>query len=155
MSDADAEPNLGGRPRKEINMEQLIAAVRIQCTAEECAALFDCCADTLDARLKEEGYSCFSEFFKRFRQEGAVSLRRAQWKAAIDGNPTMLIWMGKQVLGQRDQVGIGSPSGGPIEHVDLSRLTADELDAYGRLAARAAGLDPEGEPEGSTDTRDE
>lgn len=39
---------------------------------------------------------------------------------------------------------ISGPGGGPIEHVDLSRLTADQLEQYGRLAAIAAGLDPDG-----------
>jgi hypothetical protein len=32
-------------------------------------------------------------------------LRRAQWKAAVsDGNPTMLVWLGKQLLGQQDSL---------------------------------------------------
>lgn len=29
--------------------------------------------------------------------------RRLLWKAANSGNTTMLIWMGKQYLGQRDR----------------------------------------------------
>lgn len=32
---------------------------------------------------------------------GRVSLRRAQLKRALAGNPTMLIWLGKQMLGHR------------------------------------------------------
>jgi len=30
------------------------------------------------------------------------SLRRAQLKVALDGNVTMLIWLGKQMLGQSE-----------------------------------------------------
>lgn len=33
--------------------------------------------------------------------------------------------------------------GRPIEHVDLSRLSPEQLDAYGRLAAIAEGQDPD------------
>ncbi|MFL6864134.1 MAG: hypothetical protein ACJ8DZ_14160 [Allosphingosinicella sp.] len=33
--------------------------------------------------------------------------------------------------------------GGPIETVDLSRLTPDQLEQYGRLAAIAVGVDPD------------
>jgi hypothetical protein len=33
-------------------------------------------------------------------------LRRLQWKGAEAGNPTMLIWLGKQMLGQRDSHGL-------------------------------------------------
>ena len=35
-----------------------------------------------------------------------MSLRRAQYQKALDGNPTMLIWLGKQILGQRERVDI-------------------------------------------------
>lgn len=34
-----------------------------------------------------------------------VKLRRAQMEKALDGNPTMLIWLGKQMLGQSDNPG--------------------------------------------------
>lgn len=93
----------GGRPRVEIDIDQLRNMVRIQCTAEECAGVFECSVDTIDRRLKEEGYAGFADFLKRYSGEGKASLRRAQWKAAQEGNPTMLVWLGKQMLGQRDR----------------------------------------------------
>ena len=34
-----------------------------------------------------------------------VKLRRAQMDKALEGNPTLLIWMGKQLLGQSDNPG--------------------------------------------------
>lgn len=34
---------------------------------------------------------------------GKVKLRRLQWRAAENGNATMLIWLGKQMLKQLDQ----------------------------------------------------
>jgi hypothetical protein len=40
---------------------------------------------------------------KRGRARLRQSLRRAQIKSALSGNPTMLIWLGKQYLGQRDR----------------------------------------------------
>jgi len=89
---------------KELNVEQLKAMVRIQCTAEECAAVLGMSADTLDTRLKELDYAGFSDFYKKYSHEGMASLRRAQWKAATEQlNPTMLVWMGKQMLGQQDK----------------------------------------------------
>ena len=33
-----------------------------------------------------------------------MSLRRKQYEVALSGNPSMLIWLGKNVLGQSDQV---------------------------------------------------
>ena len=108
----------GGRPRKELDLDTLRNMVRIQCTAEECAGVFECSVDTLDRRLKEEGYKGFADFYKRYSDEGKASLRRAQWKAAQEGNPTMLVWLGKQMLGQRDKQEIEHKGGLNITLVD-------------------------------------
>ena len=108
----------GGRPRVEIDIDKLRNMVRIQCTAEECAGVFECSVDTLDRRLKEDGYKGFADFYKRYSDEGKSSLRRAQWKAAQDGNPTMLVWLGKQMLGQRDKQEIEHKGGLNITLVD-------------------------------------
>lgn len=98
------DKNLGGRPRKEINLEQVKAMCRIQCTQEEVCAILEVDDKTLSARLREAGYSGFSEFHKKYNHEGKASLRRAQWKAATqDNNPTMLVWLGKNMLGQTDK----------------------------------------------------
>ena len=93
----------GGRPRIEIDMELLANMVGIQCTAAECAGVLNVSEDTLDRRLKEETGEGFAEFYKKHSVDGKVSLRRAQFKAATEQlNPTMLIWLGKQMLGQKD-----------------------------------------------------
>jgi hypothetical protein len=34
---------------------------------------------------------------------GKMSLRRHQWRALEEGNTTMLVWLGKQYLGQREK----------------------------------------------------
>ncbi|QHQ35438.1 hypothetical protein [Algicella marina] len=90
------------RPRKEIDFDQLVNLARIHCTAEECAAFFGVSSDTIDRRLKEAGEGGCAEFYKKHSAEGKASLRRAQWVTAQGGNPTMLIWLGKQWLGQKD-----------------------------------------------------
>ena len=45
----------------------------------------------------------FSEVFKEKRGLGKISLRRNQWRLA-EKSATMAIWLGKQYLGQKDQV---------------------------------------------------
>lgn len=82
------------RPRKEINEEQLRQLAAIQCTMKEMAAVMDCSVDTLERN--------FAELIKKGQDEGKSSLRRAQYKSAMGGNATMLIWLGKQFLGQKD-----------------------------------------------------
>lgn len=100
MTDKD----LGGRPRIELSEECLKQLCEIQCTQEECGHVLGVSADTIDRRVKEWGYTGFAEYFKKNRGEGQMSLRRAQYLAAVeDRNPTMLVWMGKQILGQQDK----------------------------------------------------
>ncbi len=110
----------GGRPRKEIDFDLLTRLCQIQCTALECAAMLGVSDVTLDARLVEATGSGFLDFFKSHSGEGKVSLRRAQFKAALGSpaieatettpavpmlrpNITMQIWLGKQWLDQKDQ----------------------------------------------------
>ena len=94
----------GGAPEIVIDIEALIKMVEIQCTAEECAAILGVSVDTIDRRLKDADYSGFADFYKKHSEVGKKSLRRAQWEVAtLDRNPTMLVWLGKQVLNQKDK----------------------------------------------------
>jgi len=102
------------RPRKKIDPEQVRTLAKINCTMIEIAAVVGCSVDTLERR--------FADVIKECREQGRMSLRRAQWKKALEGHPTMLIWLGKQELGQKDQQAID------IDFRDVSVLTDAELD---------------------------
>jgi hypothetical protein len=84
-----------GRPRVELDPSQIEALAEIMCTNEEIAAVLGCSVDTITRN--------YAEAIKNGKAKGRASLRRTQWRAAESGNPTMLIWLGKQLLGQRDQ----------------------------------------------------
>jgi hypothetical protein len=93
-----------GRPPKIIDWKKVEALATIQATQEEICAVMDVHSDTLTDSCRKEFGVGFSEMFKKWREGGRSSLRRAQWTKALEGHPTMLIWMGKQVLGQKDQI---------------------------------------------------
>lgn len=76
----------------------------IQCTLEEIAAYFNCSADTIERAVKRHYKSGFADVFAQKRGHGKVSLRRVQFQKALEGNPTMMIWLGKQYLGQTEKV---------------------------------------------------
>jgi hypothetical protein len=46
----------------------------------------------------------FGAILLKSRSGMRLRLRQAQYKLALDGNPTMCIWLGKQMLGQRDSL---------------------------------------------------
>ena len=76
----------------------------IHCTGEECAAILGISYDTLNRALKRDGNKGFADYFKQKGANGKMSLRRKQYDHAMGGNSTMLIWLGKQWLGQSDKV---------------------------------------------------
>lgn len=48
--------------------------------------------------------SRFSPLLRKKRAERRMKLRKAQFDAAVGGNATMLVWLGKQELDQTDKV---------------------------------------------------
>lgn len=76
----------------------------IHCTGEEIAGVMQMDYDTLNKNCKEKWHMPISEYIKQNNTNGKMSLRRMQWKAAEDGNTTMMIWLGKQWLGQKENV---------------------------------------------------
>jgi hypothetical protein len=58
--------------------------------------------DTLSSACKRDHKVKFSDWIKKKSMSGKMSLRRKQYTTAMDGNPTMLVWLGKNWLGQSD-----------------------------------------------------
>ncbi len=93
-----------GRPKKILTEEgaKLIEDLSsIMCTEEEIATIIGVGLDTLHNSDNEE---LFRNAIKRGRTTGKQSLRREQYKLAMKGNVKMLIWLGKQYLGQSDRL---------------------------------------------------
>ena len=90
------------RPKKVINQKQFESLCAIQCTQEEICNVLDVCDETLTRWCKEVYNLSFSEVFRQKRDLGKTSLRRNQWKLAENGNSTMQIWLGKQILKQSE-----------------------------------------------------
>lgn len=77
----------------------------IQCTQQEIADWFACSPDTIDRWVKKTYGVNFAEIYSQKRGRGKVSLRRSQWRLATEKlNPTMLIWLGKNLLDQSDKI---------------------------------------------------
>lgn len=92
-----------GRPRKNLDLNKARKLASQFCTGEEIAAALGMSYDTLLLRLKDAGFSDFTDWYKKENGVGRASLRSLQWAKAKSGNPTMQIWLGKQYLNQRDQ----------------------------------------------------
>ena len=93
---------MAGRPKKEIDYDMVEKLANIQCTQEEIASFLEISVRTL--QRDEE----FCRIYKKGQENGKMSLRRMQYKLA-EKNTAMAIFLGKQYLGQRDNVEVKSP----------------------------------------------
>ena len=115
---------------KKIDWEVFDKLCSFQCTLEEIAAWFDCSIDTIENKCKKEKGMKFSEYYAQKKKFGRVSLRRKQMQVALSGNVTMLIFLGKQYLGQSDKVDhtTKGDSISPIEITVTSKKDAEIFD---------------------------
>ena len=85
------------RPKKyQIDTKQLMNLAKLGCTNIEMADFFGCSPDLLE--------KSYSEFLTKGRAEQKMRLRQLQWRACENGNVTMLIFLGKNMLGQQDRL---------------------------------------------------
>ena len=85
-----------GRPKKyNIDTHQVEQLAGFGCSNTEMASFFGCSPDLLE--------KSYSEFLRKGRDNGKIRLRQYQWASAKKGNVAMLIWLGKQILGQSDK----------------------------------------------------
>ena len=97
-----------GRPEKKIEKSDFESLLYIQCTLDEVRAFFDmklggCSEDTVERWCKRTYGKNFADVAAEKRAIGRISLRRTQFELAKK-NATLSIWLGKQYLGQRDEV---------------------------------------------------
>ena len=130
------------RPRLDIDEQQVERLASIDCSYDEMALILGCSESTL--------HKSFSNVIEKGRADGKSSLKRTQFKVAMGSpavfddkgnklqnetapNPTMLIWLGKIRLGQKEvqHMRLGTPDGKPlpaqIVNIYLPHNQRDEL----------------------------
>lgn len=83
-----------GIRKRVVSPQDVYNLAQIGCNDREIAQWFDINEDTLRYN--------FADIMQKGREHLKHSLRRAQIKVALSGNATMLIWLGKNILGQQE-----------------------------------------------------
>lgn len=113
----------------DIDLVELEKLASIQATQLEIACWFGVSIECIEKRLASDPK--MREIYERGRAKGRISVRRAQMKMLEEGNATMGIWLGKQLLGQRDVTAVehSGPMGSPITvaSLNLNALSVAEL----------------------------
>lgn len=82
------------RPKADVDANEVFKLAKLGCKTEEIADWFGVSTDTIQRRFAAE--------LSKGRADVKLSLRRWQLQHAENGNASLLIWLGKQMLGQRD-----------------------------------------------------
>lgn len=100
-----AEPVLPkiGRPPAEISSELVEGMASVGATNQEIAEFLGVNVSTLTRR--------FAEKLSKTRSGMRVKLRRVQMQSALSGNVAMMIWLGKQILDQKERAEISVDDG--------------------------------------------
>ncbi len=131
MSTGDGKPKgKAGRPKIVIDWELVQKLAHIQCTQSEIASTVGVSVDTLHRHAE------FAEVYKRGSEGGKKSIRRMQFESATKGSIAMQIWLGKQYLGQRDNLDQRVNAEVRIKP-DFSKLNDAELAELERLTSKA------------------
>lgn len=98
--------NPQGAIKKKIDWNVADAFLEAGCTGVQVAEHFGVHPDTLYTRCLQERGAGFSEYAQAKKASGEKLLAKAQFDKALgrnkDADNTMLIWLGKQRLNQRD-----------------------------------------------------
>ena len=109
-----------GKKKFKIDYETCEKLASLMCTQAEIASYLGCSLALLEHDKK------FQEVHRKGLDKGKMSVRRHQYRCAEEGNPTMLIWWGKQYLGQRDMKDIKMETTNIV--VDIEEDDDDEND---------------------------
>jgi len=101
---AEDKESVMGRPKSldTVDLEQVALFGRFRATYETMAGHFGVSTRTVE-RYMTDDESDFCRCYKKAFSECKMSIAEAQVRSALDGNATLLIWLGKQHLGQVDK----------------------------------------------------
>lgn len=91
-----------GRPEKPIDWSLVDKLLLAGCTGAEIAPHFDMHPDTLYRRVQDKHSVTFTVYAADKRQKGESLLRAKQYEKAIQGDNTMLVWLGKNRMKQKE-----------------------------------------------------
>lgn len=91
------------RPEKEIDWKLVDSLLIAGCFGTEIAPHFDMHVKTFYSRVEDKFGVTFTEYSAEKKFKGESLLRKVQYDKAIKGDNTMLIWLGKNRLKQREK----------------------------------------------------
>ena len=119
-----------GRPKTDIDGEMVRKLAKLGCNQDEIADFFGVTQSVISERFRSD--------FHVGRAESKISLRRMQFKRAMQGSDRMLIHLGKVYLGQTDKLDVTSKGGRTVVYIEKANNPRDaDLDGSAKEQVRA------------------
>ncbi len=93
-----------GRKFAVIDWELLDKILAIGASLLDTSDIMNLSEDTVQRAIKKEHGITFQEYREKKMSKTRLRLRQKQIDCALAGNVTMLIWLGKQILGQSEKI---------------------------------------------------
>ena len=122
-----APPAMGRRKiiqDEERFADQLEACCKAHCKRSEITAFLGASDETIDRFTQKRYGSTFAQYRAEKGEAGCANLRRKQMELALKGDRVMLIWLGKQELGQVERSEVMTRELPPIQEVPVDPLAA-------------------------------
>ena len=129
--DAQEAPYLGGvslspTVKMEFDLDQIEYMARQHCSFKEIAQFYRCSEATIQLRYKED--TDFRAAMDKGRFHTVEIIRRKQIESATAGNPQMLMWLGKQMLGQTEKADVDKMSRAQPINIQINAPVSIESD---------------------------
>jgi hypothetical protein len=125
-----------GRPKVSIDWKKVDKLLEAGANGVSIASVIGVCPDTIYRMCEKKWKMTFSAYAQSKRAVGLDMLKVKQYQTAMQGDKTMLVWLGKQYLGQSDKM--ESKEVVRTETHDLSKLTDEEVLMLDALYSKAS-----------------
>lgn len=92
-----------GRPQVDIDWNVMDSILQFGARLIDCSEMLKVSEDTIQNKIKEKFGITFSEYREKKMSTMRVKLLQKQFEGAMKGNTALLIFLGKQYLGQSDK----------------------------------------------------
>ena len=90
-------------PNQEIDWDKLDAILRFNASMKDCVEIIGCSCNTIERRIKSKFNLTFDEYRDLKMSKTRMRLAQKQFDVAMAGDRALLIWLGKQCLGQTEK----------------------------------------------------
>lgn len=128
-----------GRPEKDVDWKLVDNLLMGGSLGTEIASHFDMHHDTFYRKVEEKYKMGFTAYSQQKKQKGDSLLRYKQYEKALKGDNTLLIWLGKNRLNQRD-----TQNDLPVTNETVAQFT-DLMKQLGKLQLKEDYVDESSE----------